>query len=322
MDLFSLRGIGPARAEGLRAVGIASLRDLLFTLPLRYEDHSTVVPCALAAEGPVCVEGVLEGKPVLQSFHGLTKVSVKLRDGTGLLQLQWFNAPWMTRNLHEGETKRFYGRLTEKNGRRVLQNPSVVTEPGLIPVYRPVQGFPAKSFRKLMETALRTLPESCPETLPEAFRTEYGLVPLDTALKDAHFPETRETLQAARRRISFERMLLYLVYVSMEGSERKAAIPLAGCAGAAEEYLAGLPFAPTAAQRRALREIAADLEKPRAMARMVQGDVGCGKTAIAFGAIAVTAKAGLQSAMMAPTEILARQHYENALETLAPLGVR
>ncbi len=322
MDLFSLRGIGPARAEGLRAVGITSLRDLLFTLPVRYEDHSTVIPCALAAEGPVCVEGMIESKPVLQAFHGLTKVSVKLRDGSGTLQLQWFNAPWMTRNLHAGETRRFYGRLTEKNGRRVLQNPSVVTEPGWIPVYRPVSGFPAKSFRKLMEDALRTLPESCPETLPESFRAEYNLCPLETALRQVHFPESLEALRAARRRISFERMLLYLVFVSMEGSERKAAIPLEGCAAAADEYLAGLPFTPTGAQARALREIAADLEKPRAMARMVQGDVGCGKTAIAFGAIAMTVKAGLQSAMMAPTEILARQHYENALETLAPLGIR
>ena len=322
MDLFSLRGIGPARAEGLRAVGIASLRDLLFSLPLRYEDHSTVTPCALAAEGAVCVEGVIEGKPSLQSFHGLTRVSVKLRDATGWLWLQWFNAPWMARNLREGEPRRFYGRLTEKNGRRVLQNPSVVTEPGWIPVYRAVRGFPAASYRRLVRQALETLPDSCPETLPERFRAEYALCPLETALRQAHFPDSMEALREARRRLSFEQMLLYLVFVSMEGAQRKAAEPVPGAAGRTEAYWTSLPFAPTEAQRRALREIAEDLEKPRAMARMVQGDVGCGKTAIAFGALAVTAEAGFQCAMMAPTEILARQHYENALRTLTPRGLR
>ncbi len=321
MDLFSLRGIGPARAGGLRAVGITSLRDLLFTLPLRYEDHSTVTSCALAGEGLVCVEGVIDGKPVFQAFHGLTKVSVRLRDASGFLWLQWFNSPWMVRNLTAGETRRFYGRLTIKNGRRALQNPAVVTEPGWIPVYRAIPGFPAKSFRKLMEQALRSLPESCPETLPEAFRAEYDLCPLETALQQAHFPGSMDELQAARRRLSFERMLIYLVYVSMEGAERRKAPAMAGCCTRAEAFWQSLPFTPTGAQQRALAEIAADLEKPRAMARMVQGDVGCGKTAIAFGAIYAAVQAGYQAAMMAPTEILARQHYESAAQILGPLGV-
>ncbi len=322
MDLADLPGIGPARAERMRAVGISSLRDLLFAFPVRYEDHETVIPCALAEEGFACVEGMILSKPVFQAFHGLTKVSAKLQDSSGVLTLQWFNAPWMARNLQAGRNMRFYGRVTQKNGQRALQNPSVVTETGLIPVYRTIRGFPAKSFRKLMRAALNTLPESCPETLPDDFRAQYRLYPLDAALKQAHFPENAEKLREARRRISFERILLYLVYVSGAGCARKPAEPVFHTENAMEDFLSRLPFQPTGAQKRALREIAADLEKPAAMARMVQGDVGCGKTAVAFGAVAMAVSGGMQTAMMAPTEILARQHYENAVSLLSPMGIR
>ena len=321
MELSSMKGIGPARAEKLRAVGISSLRDLLYTFPVRYEDHDMISPCASAPEGPVCVRGTIEGRPVFQAFHGRTMVTASIRDASGPLNVRWFNAPWISRSLQAGETKVFFGRLTVRNGKRMLINPSTVSETGLVPVYRTIRGVPAKTFRKLISAALET-EGAVEETIPERIRIEHGLTSEAEALRQIHCPDSREELISARRRMSFGRILMYLVYVSAAGAGRKKAAAVPGGREAAEEYFSLLPFKPTGAQKRALDEIADDMKKTSAMARLVQGDVGCGKTAIAFGAAYIAHKAGLQSAMMAPTEILARQHWENAEKTFSGTGIR
>ena len=321
MDLSSMKGIGPARAEKLRAVGISSLRDLLYTFPVRYEDHDRIYSCASAPEGQVCVRGTIEGKPVFQAFHGRTMVTASIRDSSGALTVRWFNAPWISRSLQAGETKTFFGRLTVKNGKRMLINPSTVTETGLVPVYRTIRGVPAKTLRKLIKAGLET-EGAVEETIPERIRREHGLMGEAEALRQIHCPDSREALAAAGRRMSFGRILIYLVYVAAAGAGRKKAEAVPGGREASEGYFRLLPFKPTGAQKRALKEIAEDMEKPSAMARLVQGDVGCGKTAIAFGAAYIVIKAGLQTAMMAPTEILARQHWENAERTFSGTGIR
>ena len=322
MELAALRGVGPARIQNLSAVGILSLRDLLYTFPLRYEDHDTFQPCAIQTEGLVQVRGKIIRPPVLQRFHGLTRVSCQLRDDSGIMPAQWFNSPWMMQALRCGETIRLYGRLISKNGRRCLQNPRIVTDSGLIPVYRKVPGIPQKSFRSLMEQAVRQAETIHPEILPEEFRQQHHLCSAETALREIHFPSSPESLGEAKRRINFEQMLLYLVYVAGAADSQRAAPPMVFPQDYTDQYWSTLPFAPTGAQRRVLREIAADLTKDRAMKRLVQGDVGCGKTAIAFGAIALACRAGFQCAMMAPTEILAQQHFQEACLRLEGLGVR
>ena len=321
-DLLSLEGIGPARAEALRAVGIFSLRDLLFTLPARYEDLDAVVPCASRREGMTLVCGVIPEKPRYSAFRGITRVSATIHDESGQLPVCWYNEPWMMKQLPVGEPVRLLGRVTLKESRAVMNNPRIVTETGLQPVYRTVKGFPPKSFRKLIRSALEQVDTCCPETLPEAFRRERQLCGLSFALRQAHFPETPENLAKARRRLSFERILMYLLYVSMAGAHRPASWAFSGCAVRCDDFWGRLPFAPTAAQRRVLEEIAGDLEKQTAMRRLVQGDVGCGKTAVAFGAIFLAVSTGFQACMMAPTEILARQHYDSARALLEPLGLR
>ena len=321
MQLSDLEGIGPVRLESLRAVGLVSLRDLLFTLPLRYEDHHTVFPCAVKTPGIILVSGTFSESPKSSYFHGLSRVTGAISDESGKLSVCWFNEPWMAKQILPGKNVRLYGRLNIKNGRRILQNPKVVTEEGWIPVYRAMKGFPAKSFRKMIEQALLHLDDCCPETLPREFRIRHHLCELNFALREAHFPSSMVNLGIARRRLSFERILLYLLYVSMNGKVRNRALPMQFSADCAERYWNSLPFKPTDAQRKVLAEIAEDLSKSQAMARLVQGDVGSGKTAVAFGAIRMAHEAGFQAFMMAPTEILASQHYENACSVLGPLGM-
>ena len=235
----------------------------------------------------------------------------------------WYNAPWIMNSLSEGQQIRLYGRLQIRNNRRILQNPKFASEnEGLVPVYRSIKGLPAKTFRNLISDALFQVDDCCPETLPTEFRIAWHLCELNYAIRQAHFPDNYEALKIARRRLSFERVLLYLAYVSMSGSKKQPGIPMKFPEGQIEQYWKSQGFEPTGAQKKVLEDIATDMQKNTAMSRLVQGDVGCGKTAVAFGAVSLASAAGYQSTMMAPTEILAVQHYENARKTLEPAGIR
>lgn len=323
MELIEMAGIGPARTEALRAMGIISLRDLLYTLPERYEDYSAVSPCNTNKPGNILIEGTVLQDPKLSVYHGLRKVTITVEDGTGKMPVCWYNAPWILNSVSAGQKIRLYGRLQIKNNRRTLQNPRFASnEKGLIPVYRSMKGFPAKTFRNLITEALKNVDDCCPETLPSEFRISYHLCELNYAIRQAHFPDSYSALSLARRRLSFERVLLYLIYVSMSGAKKQSGFPMDIPEGKDILYWKSQTFVPTNAQQAVLKEIASDLRKKTAMSRMVQGDVGCGKTAVAFGAIYLAVSAGYQCSMMAPTEILAVQHYENARKTLEPLGIR
>lgn len=323
MELSELKGVGPAREKTLRAMGINSLRDLLFMLPVRYEDYTTVAPCSTRETGMVLVSGTVEREPKLSVFHGLKKVTTSVSDASGHMPLCWYNQPWMKENIHAGDEVRLYGRLTVRNNLRVLQNAKIIPEGLMIsPVYRTMNGIPAGSLQKLIRSALAQMDDCCPETLPASFRMRYRLCTLDFALRQVHCPEDREMLDIALRRLNFERILCYLLFISGAGAHRQAARPFLLAPDAADRFWEQMPFPPTGAQRRVLAEIADDLRRETAMCRLVQGDVGCGKTAVAFGAIRLAREAGYQSCMMAPTEILAAQHYRNAVSLLEPMGVR
>ena len=323
MELTQLEGIGPVRAESLRAMGIYSLRDLLFTLPVRYDDFSVTMPCCTRQEGNIVVSGVVVSEPKLSVFHGLKRVTTTISDESGKMPVCWYNEPWIVNHVHEGDHLKLFGRLSVKNNRRTLQNPRILSdEEKLCPVYKAIKGFPSKSFRKLIRSALEMTDDCCEETLPPDFRLRYRLCELNYAICQAHFPDDMEALKIARRRLAFEQILLYLVYVSMTKSRKESSTPFVFAENVQEKFWSSLSFEPTNAQKKVLDEIAGDLQKNTAMSRMVQGDVGSGKTAVAFGAIFMAKQAGYQSAMMAPTEILARQHFESAKSILEPLGIR
>jgi len=319
MELSAMKGLGPVRLESLRAVGICSLRDLLYTLPVRYEDRTQRTACAEAFSGEVMVQGIVAEKPKINRFGGLTRVTAKIADESGSLGLVWYNQPWVMQQLPVGEPVMLYGRMADK--RRVLQNAVVVHEPSIQPVYKAVKGIPAKTFREIMERALEQVDDCCPETLPKGLRMRHDLCELNYAIRQAHFPQDFEALKLARRRLAFEQMLMYQAALGLMRHHKEDGFPLPLTGDAAEKFWSHMPFSPTNAQRRVMNEIASDMRRTRAMSRLVQGDVGCGKTALAFGAIAMTCEAGFQAAMMAPTEILARQHYESAKAMLEPMGI-
>ncbi len=322
MELSAIRGIGATRLKALRAVGISSLRDLLCTLPVRYEDRTHPVPICELVPGEALVRGVIREPPKINRFNGLTRVTASLEDGTGRLPLVWYNQSWMMESLPVGEPVMLYGRLAVKNGRRSFQNGQIVREPEILPVYRAVRDVPARSFRQFMRDALSQVDDCCPETLPRSLLLRHGLCERNYAIRQVHFPESFEALKLARKRMAFEQMLMLQAALGIERGHHEAGFAFDIPEEAAERFWRSLPFAPTPAQRRVLAEVEADLCRERAMSRLIQGDVGCGKTALAFGAIFLARAAGFQSAMMAPTEILARQHFETARKMLEPLGIR
>ena len=321
-QLEDLKGLGPTRLNRLRAMGITSLRDLLYFFPLRFEDHVHETKIADAREGEVMIRGIVRDKPRIAYFHGISRVTGRIQDESGSLSLCWFNEPWIIQTLPVGQEILLYGRIQTRDNRRTFLNPKITDQRGWIPVYRAIKGFPAKFFQQNMREALLNAEEIVPETLPLSFRQRWNLISLPQALHQCHFPETMDMLSEAKRRIDFESMLIYLMSVSLFERQRQQgwALPVPPEAPAA--FWEKMPFPPTEAQRRVLEEIAADLRKEEAMSRLVQGDVGCGKTILAFGSICLVFWQGCQSAMMAPTEILARQHYENARALLEPLGMR
>ena len=323
MKLEELKGLGPTRLQTLSAMGISSLRDLLYHLPLRYEDRTTASPCAELRTGMTgMVEGLVTSEPKISFFNGLSRVSLTLQDLSGRLAVVWFNQPWMKEQFRLNDLAALYGTVTEKNGRRMMVNPQKVQEREILPVYRAVKGLPAKTYREIMRKALEQVEDCLPESLPQSLRLRYGLCELNYAIRQAHFPDSLEALKIARRRISFEQMLLYQVLVALAGRKREKGFALDIPPDMPEEYWKRCGFEPTSAQKRALSEIRSDLCRDVPMSRMVQGDVGCGKTAIALGAMVMACSAGYQCLMMAPTEILARQHEEGSRQLLESFGLR
>lgn len=324
MELKQLRGVGPARLALLEKAGIHSLYDLLMVLPASYRDTTVITPIREIEAGKFCcVRGYLKSSPTSAYLRGTNRSSATLKDDTGSLSLVWFNQPWISKQLRPDQELLLSGvPERDKQGRIHLYNPRRETKQRLLPEYRSVSGIPPAAFRQYMEQALTVLDACCPETLPRELRERYGLCERNFALRQIHQPDSREALQIARRRMAFEQLLLYQAALSLLRGRPGNARPIAVSPESAACFWQSLPFPPTKAQSRVFEEIRRDMGRDIAMRRMVQGDVGCGKTALAFAAMYCCAQAGLQSALMAPTEILARQHLESARQMLEPLGIR
>ncbi len=226
----------------------------------------------------------------------------------------------MLKNLPTGKAILFYARIGRtKDGTVMALNPMLVEEAGIQPVYRPIEKLPPKTMRSLIAAALSA--GRFEDALPETFRNRYNLCPRQIALRQAHFPASQEALAEARRRLAFEELVLFQTHVQTLRGAGAQGIRILSEPEAAQVFFASLPFPPTGAQSRVLEEIRLDMAGEAPMARLVQGDVGSGKTAIALGALYLAAKAGYQGALMAPTEVLATQHYRTALRILEPLGI-
>ena len=323
ISLSGIKGIGPARLKAFAAVGIHSMKDLIMYLPRDYRDLSEFKPLRELQPGDIApVKVRVVGEVMQRRIRRMTITKVYVSDDTETLPVVWYNQPWLKDQMTRGRELMLYGRCEVRSGTIQLSSPSIEQELGIQPVYRPIAGIPAKAMRQCIEAALKICEGQWPDELPESLRRRYDLCERNFAMRNAHFPDSREALEAARRRIAFEELLLYQLAIALYRRSGEPGISLEFDPGETEGFWKTMPFPPTGAQRRVLEEVASDLRSPHAMARMVQGDVGSGKTAVAFGAIYLAWKGGYQSALMAPTEVLARQHYEGAKALLEPLGIK
>lgn len=330
-QLEQIKGVGPKTAAQLQAAGLVSVGDLLMFLPKRHEDFTGVVPIVDIQPGKSTIKARCEKISTRMVRRGLKITTAVLADDTGKLNAVWFNQPYRIQQLG-GNNEEFYfsGEFEYNYGRYQLTNPSAelakdlpLQAERLMPVYRSVRGLKSQVVRKIIET-LRPLMSVLPETLPEDVIKREGLMARSAAIGTMHFPSTLQDVTRARERLAFEELFELLLASQLNRRENAKLkgwhIPFTQ--PVVKEFVAQLPFTLTHAQRRAAWDILQDFEKAVPMNRLLQGDVGSGKTVVAGLAARQAAQAGYQTAIMAPTEILASQHAETLNTLLAPFGVR
>ena len=327
--LTDLPGVGPARGRKLEKLGLRTLGDTLNHLPQRYEDRRAC--CALAdapRDRPCCVTAMVADPPRVSYIRrGLSLVKVRAVDDTGAVSITFFNQDYIREVMRVGESYVFYGVVERQGNLFAMTNPVFEREGAarftgrIMPVYPLTAGISNNLLAGLTGRAVEDCLDGLPEVLPARIRRAHQLCQTQFARKNIHYPASFEELAIARRRLVFEELFILTCGLA-QLKDRRVRGSGRMLEGAAEEFAALLPFAPTLAQRRAMADIAADLRSGRAMNRLVQGDVGSGKTAVAaFGAWAA-AKNGVQCALMAPTELLAEQHARTLDDLLSPAGVR
>ena len=327
--LTECSGIGPARAKKLEKLGLRTLGDLLGHYPLRYEDRRAVCTVGEApVEEPCCVSAMVAETPTSAHIRkGLDVVKVRAVDATGTLFLTFFNQPYLKSSLKPGESYVFFGKVEAMGRRRSMTNPVFEKEGAgqitgcILPVYPLTAGITNHLMAGLVRQAVERCAREGEDPLPNHLRQTHSLCHREYALTNVHFPQNWEELAIARRRLVFEELFVLTCGMALLKDRRTRG---AGriLAGDRTEFEKLLPFAPTGAQRRAMEDMAADMGSGRVMNRLVQGDVGSGKTAVAAYGGWLAAKNGFQCAMMAPTELLAEQHAKTLERLLAPAGVR
>lgn len=307
----SLKGIGAARAALFQKMGIETVADLLYAAPKRYDDFTDSIPVANLKQGSVaCVLVRVLNDPSVSYFKGKSLVCATCADETGKIRLKWFNQPFRRNALVAGQTVCACGRVELKNGASVSNPVLYPSPPGILPVYKRPVKLSAKVYYDTVKSALEELDEVT-DPLPEKIRHANGLVSLSEAFMGLHMPVNAAQIVSANNRLTFERLFFYLINVEASRDANARAPGISFRTGTAKQaFLSMLPFEPTGAQTRVMDEIASDMRAPCAMNRLIQGDVGSGKTAMAFFAMYVAVNNGYQSVLMAPTEVLARQHYD------------
>jgi len=330
-DLFSeieyLKGVGKARGEKYRKLGINSPYELIYHVPRAYLDFRAYVPVQQAAIGEynVLKLTIFRKMPPQRIRGGLVICKAAATDGTDDILIVIYNNVYGFQALKENCTYYMYGKVSGNFLRKEISAPVYISadERVLIqPVYHLTQGLSVNMVRTNMRQALGLMKERPFETLPADIMRKYDLCPLPWALENIHFPESNAAAETARRRLAFDELLkLQLGMAMMKTRSRKSTAYKMDSSVSVEEYIGSLPFELTGDQSKAIGEIIADLCRDVPMNRLLQGDVGSGKTAVAAAACYFAAKNGLQSALMAPTEILANQHFQTLSGFLEPLGV-
>jgi ATP-dependent DNA helicase RecG len=329
-----LKGIGPKRAKVLAACGIRSIEDLLYYFPRRYEDRGNLVSVAQLKEGQAyAVKAKVLAKSGRQSFRrrGFNVVEALVGDNSGKIHCVWFNQGYLKDYFQVGQEFIFYGKVERYGSRLQLSAPefdiasgkdetapcgqgavSSLSIGGIAPVYSLPEGFTQRSFRAVIRSCLDECLGGIKDFLPFDIRSRNKLLNSAQALINIHFPQDAQLQKEAFRRLCFEEFFIFQAPLALRKlkARKKPGIAHTTQGRLLDGFISALPFALTRAQQDALREIKADMAKPVAMQRLLQGDVGCGKTVVATAAAIICIQGGYQAALMAPTEILAKQHYD------------
>ncbi len=330
-----VRGVGPRLAQAFARLGIRTVEDLLYHVPRRYEDRrrfTTVYAAPHDAFATFRVKVVRLREPPLRSPKKLTEVYVT--DGTAVAVAKFWGRRHLDKVLAPGTEIVLWGRVRRERGQIEIDSPEFERATGedetlhtgrVVPVHPATEQLSPRVVRRAVHAALETFAARVPEPVPEAVRARYGLMPVAEALRRVHFPDTVEEGQQARRTLAFAELLeLELALLLRRRGVVTATKPhrYREDGGLLEAFLRSLPFSLTGAQRRVIDEIRREMYSPHPMNRLLQGDVGSGKTVVAAAAVVVCAGGGRQAAVMAPTEILAEQHYLTFRRFLEPVGLR
>lgn len=318
--LTTLKGIGEKTEKLFAKVGIYNLQQLLHYYPRDYDCYAEPVPLReCRQEEKNAVYGRIVHSPSVKGNQRKSVVVLELYEEPVRLQLTWFNMPFLRSTLKKGSVFIFRGKIQEKSGRLVMEQSEIFTPAAyheLLANLQPVYGLTAGLTNKMVSKAVAQVLERCApaqDYLPEKIRARYELCEINYALHEVHFPKDQEHLATARRRIVFEEFFLFILSLRQLKEQTEGitnAFPIRAV-WKTEEVIENMPYRLTNAQMRVWGELERDLKGHTRMARLVQGDVGSGKTILAFLAMIMTAENGYQSALMVPTEVLARQHYES-----------
>ena len=329
-DVRFVRGVGEARAKSLAKLGITDLKSLISYFPRAYEDRRESRRIAELQVGErACVTAMVASEPKLSRIRkGLELVKLRVVDESAALELTYFNQSYLKNTFHVGESYTFYGTVEGTLLRRTMTNP-VFEREGLhavtgciVPVYPLTAGVGQSLLHRAIRQGLDEGADRLPDLLPAELRRQHGLCDVRYAYENIHFPADDAALAAARRRLAFEELYFLTLGLRLLRARRTTVKGKTCAAVDMTPFFGALPFSLTGAQARAVDDILRDMTAERPMNRLVQGDVGSGKTMVAAAGIYFAAKNGLQAALMAPTEILAEQHYHTLAPLLEKLGVR
>ena len=330
-DIRYIKGIGEAKGKAFARLGVRCVGDLLSDFPRAYEDRSKVLPIARLMEGEAaCVCAMITTEPELSRIRkGMELLRFRIADASGSMLVTYFNQAWMKNRLRRGDTYIFYGKVQVTGRTFAFTNPIFEPEAEMgrvtgriMPVYRLTGGISQRDMTQAVRRVLGEPGMTFPNALPERVERENRLCTARYAYENIHFPADMRALSLSRRRLVFEELFTLVCALSLVRGEGEVQPGIAVQPRDIAEFTATLPFTPTGAQLRAIADAAGDMTSGRLMNRLIQGDVGSGKTLVAAALIWLAAGSGLQSAFMAPTELLAEQHFATLSGFLAPFGLK
>lgn len=325
-----VKGIGEKTEKLFAKLNIFTIEELLEHYPRGYETYGEILSVAQLKIGETAViEASLVAAPVLRRVRGLTILTCRVRDGSGDIMLTWFNMPFLKNTLKPGVKYLFRGMISRKNSSLTMEQPKILTKEEyfnrknlLQPIYPLTQGLTNHAVTKAVGQALKET-DLTGDYLPYELRRDYNLMDRKAALKEIHFPKGEQTMLAARRRIVFDEFFLFSLAMNQLKTQKEKKVssfvmkPVEEC----RRLVGSLPYQLTNAQKKVWQDLQQDFQSGTVANRLIQGDVGSGKTILAILALLMAVKNGFQGALMVPTEVLAQQHFENVKHALEPFGV-